>query len=112
MGGGITGILFMAITQVSVVKALPYFVSNVMALFTVLPLAIAFIAFVGKAKVLLNNKFLLGAGTVSYEIYLVHAFSLNLVKGSLVRVSVFVAVTAVLACVLYLGQKKMMGSRV
>jgi len=99
----------MAITQLSVVKALPYFVSNVMALFTVLPLAIAFIAFVGKAKVLLNNKFLLGAGTVSYEI---HAFSLNLVKGSLVRVSVFVAVTAVLACVLYLGQKKMMGSRV
>ena len=102
----------MAITQLSVVKALPYFVSNVMALFTVLPLAIAFIAFVGKAKVLLNNKFLLGAGTVSYEIYLVHAFSLNLVKGSLVRVSVFVAVTAVLACVLYLGQKKMMGSTV
>ena len=50
--GGITGILFMAITQLSVVKALPYFVSNVMALFTVLPLAIAFIAFVGKAKVL------------------------------------------------------------
>lgn len=39
----------MAITQLSVVKALPYFVSNVMALFMVLPLAIAFIAFVGKA---------------------------------------------------------------
>lgn len=73
-------------------------------LFTVLPLAIEFIAFVGKAKVLLNNKFLLGAGTVSYEIYLVHAFSLNLGKGSLVWVSVFVAVTVVLSCVLYLGQ--------
>lgn len=109
---GVIGILFMAITQLSAIKALPYLISNVMALFTVLPLAIAFIAFVGKAKVLLNNKFLLGVGTVSYEIYLVHAFSLNLVKGSLVWVSVFVAVTAVLACVLYLGQKKMIGSRV
>ena len=76
MGGGITGILFMAITQLSVVKALPYFVSNVMALFTVLPLAIAFIAFVGKAKVLLNNKFLLGAGTVSTRFILFMRFHL------------------------------------
>lgn len=51
-------------------------------------------------KVLLNNRFLLGAGTVSYEIYLIHAFTLELVTESLFWIGMFIMVTVALAVAL------------
>lgn len=107
IGEGMTGILFMAITQLSAVKALPYIVSNVLALFTVLPLAIAVIAFMNTVKVLLNNRLLLGAGTVSYEIYLIHAFTLRMVTESLFWIGMFIMMTVALAVVLNFITKKL-----
>lgn len=91
----------MGITQLAAIKTLPYVISNVMALFTVLPLANAVIAFVNLEKALLNNRVLLMVGTVSYEVYLVHAFTLDLVNGSVFWVGVFIVVTAAFAAALH-----------
>lgn len=99
--GGYCGITFMAVTQLSVVKALPYIVSNIMSLFTVLPLAIAVIVFVNAVKVLIDNRTLIGAGKISYEIYLVHAFTLGIVSTSIVGICFFIVVTALCSIVLH-----------
>lgn len=72
-GGGTLCLLFMAITQLRIVKELPYLLSNMMAIFTCLPMAFGILAF-GKAfSMLFENKMLLMVGEISYEIYLVHA---------------------------------------
>lgn len=71
--------------------------SNMMAIFTCLPMAIGILAF-GKAfSKLLENKMLLVVGEISYEIYLVHAFTLNLVRQSIAAVLSFVVITGTLA---------------
>ena len=87
----------MATTQLHIVKELPYLLSNTMAIFTCLPMAIGILAF-GKAfSGFFENKMLLMVGTASYEIYLVHAFTLNLVKPSIIAVLSFVVTTGILA---------------
>lgn len=67
---GAVGIIFTGITQLSVVKTLPYIVSNILSLFTVLPLAIAIVAFMGLMRVLLNSWLLLRVGMISYDCFL------------------------------------------
>lgn len=93
----------MGITQLGAVKRLPYISSNLLCLLTVFPLAVAIICFVNVFKRLLNNRMLVEAGEISYEIYLVHGFTLGLVDGSLFGISMFIVVTVVLA----FGVKKM-----
>ena len=78
--------LFMAITQLNVVKSLPYIVSNAMALLTCLPIAIGIMAFGKSFGGLFENKMLAMTGTISYEIYLVHAFTLAMIKQSIISV--------------------------
>ena len=70
-------LLFMAITQLNVVKSLPYIVSNAMALLTCLPIAIGIMAFGKSFGGLFENKMLATTGMISYEIYLVHAVILE-----------------------------------
>ena len=79
-------LLFMAVTQLNVVKSLPYLVSNAMALLTCLPMAIAIMAFGKSFSGLFENKMLAMTGMISYEIYLVHAFTLGIVKPSIISV--------------------------
>ena len=97
-GGGVTlCFLFMAITQMSAVKSLPYIVSNVMTLLTCLPMAIGIMVFGKSFSGLFENKMLAVAGRISYEIYLVHAFTLGIIKSSERSVLSFVIVTTTLA---------------
>lgn len=107
MGGGTVCVLFMAITQLNVVKNLPYLVSNAMALLTCLPMAIGIMAFGKSFSELFENKMLAVAGMISYEIYLVHAFTLGMIKPSVVSVIAFVVVTVTLAYVTYFTIGKM-----
>ena len=101
----------MAITQLNVVKNLPYLVSNVMALLTCLPMAIGIIAFGKSFSELFENRMLLVTGMISYEIYLVHAFTLRIVRPSTISVFVFVVVTYVLAYILHIGMRKAKNDR-
>lgn len=98
--------LFMAITQLNVVKSLPYIVSNAMALLTCLPIAIGIMAFGKSFGGLFENKMLAMTGTISYEIYLVHAFTLAMIKQSIISVFIFAVVTYVLAYILHIGMRK------
>lgn len=79
-------LLFMAVTQLNVVKNLPYLVSNAMALLTCLPMAIGIMVFGKSFSGLFENKMLATIGMISYEIYLVHAFTLGIVKPSIISV--------------------------
>lgn len=106
-GGGTMCLLFMAITQLNVVKSLPYIVSNALALLTCLPIAIGIMAFGKSFGGLFENKMLAMIGTISYEIYLVHAFTLGMIKPSVVSVIAFVVVTVTLAYVTYFTIGKM-----
>lgn len=92
-------LLFMAITQLNVVKSLPYIVSNAMALLTCLPIAIGIMAFGKSFGGLYENKMLATTGMISYELYLVHAFTLGMIKPSVISLIAFAVVTTVLAYV-------------
>ena len=100
-GGGTRCLLIMAITQLNVVKSLPYIVSNAMALLTCLPIAIGIMAFGKSFGGLFENKMLATTGMISYEIYLVHAFTLGMIIPSVISVIAFVVVTVTLACIVY-----------
>ena len=111
-GGGTVCLLFMAVTQLNVVKNLPYLVSNAMALLTCLPMAIGIMVFGKSFSELFENKLLALIGMISYEIYLVHAFTLGIVKPSTISVFVFVVVTYIFAYILHIGIRKVKNDRV
>lgn len=110
-GGGTVCLLFMAITQLNVVKTLPYLASNAMTLLTCLPMAIGIIVFGKSFDMIFENKMLATTGMISYEIYLVHAFTLGIIKQSIISVFIFVVVTYVLAYILYIGMRKVKNDR-
>lgn len=58
ISGGILGCLFMAITQLSAVKHLPYMPQNIFSLFTVMPLALAVITVCTVFPVITKSAFL------------------------------------------------------
>lgn len=72
-----------------------------MALLTCLPMAIGIMMFGKSFNGLFENKILKIAGTISYEIYLVHVFTLGIVKPSVIAVIAFVVVTVTLAYLTY-----------
>lgn len=107
MGGGTACLLFMAITQLHIVKALPYLASNVLSLPTCLPMAIGIIAFGKNFNRIFENKALHIIGLMSYEIYLVHAFTLHIINGAGLNVIEFIILTSLCAFVLYIGTNKL-----
>lgn len=100
-GGGTVCLLFMAITQLNIVKNLPYLVSNTMSLLTCLPMAIGIMTFGKSFGRLFENKMLAATGRISYEIYLVHAFTLCMIKDSMGNVLSFLFVTFALAILIH-----------
>lgn len=110
-GGGTVCLLFMAVTQLNVVKNLPYLVSNAMALLTCLPVAVGIMVFGKSFGGLFENKMLAVTGKISYEIYLVHAFTLGMIKPSVVSVIGFVVATYIFAFILHIGIKKVKNDR-
>ena len=99
-------LFFMAVTQLPAVKELPYIISNAMALLTCFPMAIG-ILMLGKVfNVFYENRVLIAIGMISYEIYLVHAFTLSIVRSSLNSILFFIILTAILAYMTYFTMGK------
>ena len=96
ISGGI-GILLMAVTQLKAVKELPYLIQNLLSLCTVLPLAVAFISLTYRWRRLTDNRVLKVLGLISYEIYLVHIFTLDLLRGTLYSALIFTGTTLISA---------------
>lgn len=107
MGGGTACLLFMAITQLHIVKELPYLASNVLSLPTCLPMAIGIVAFGKNFNRIFENKALHIIGLMSYEVYLVHAFTLHIINGAGLNVIEFIILTGLCAFVLYIGTNKL-----
>lgn len=74
-------------------------------------MAIGILAFGKVFSKLFENKMLLMVGEISYEIYLVHAFTLNLVRPSLINILIFIVVTYILAYILHMGMRKVKNDR-
>lgn len=97
----------MAITQLHIVKALPYLASNVLSLPTCLPMAIGIIAVGKNFDRFFENNALYIIGLMSYEVYLVHAFTLHIIKGAGLTVIAFIILTGLCAFALYVGTNKL-----
>ena len=74
-------------------------------------MALGILAF-GKAfSGFFENRMLLMVGEISYEIYLVHAFTLDLVRPSLTNILIFIVVTYIFAYILHMGMRKVKNDR-
>lgn len=100
-GGGITCIIFMAITQLDVVKQMSYLLSNIMSLMTCFPMAIGLLAFGKIYSCVFRNRMLSTIGMISYEIYLVHAFTLRIIAPSMLSIINFATITVLFAWLTY-----------
>lgn len=87
----------MAITQLPRVKELPYLVGNTLSLLTCLPLALSVLLVLLYSSEVGRNIVLYKIGIYSYEIYLVHAFTLEVIEKSMFSIFVFISVTAILS---------------
>lgn len=101
----------MVVTQLHAVKSMPYLISNSMALLTCLPMAVGILVFGKSFSGLFENRVLLVFGSVSYEIYLVHAFTLRFVHKPIIGVYIFLTLTWIFAYILHVGMEIMRNDR-
>ena len=97
MWGGITCLIFMAITQLEVVKQMPYLLSNLMALMTCFPMAMGLLALGKVYSNVFENRMLSVVGAISYEVYLVHAFTLRVITPSIWSIMILAVITVIMA---------------
>ncbi len=91
----VVGILFMAVTQLRAIKELPYLIQNMLSLCTVLPLAVALISITDRWRRLTDNSTLKALGLISYEVYLVHVFTLVLLRETPGSAFIFIGATLI-----------------
>lgn len=101
----IIGVIVTGISQLDIVKTLPYLISNAVSLFTVLPIAIGIVVITIVVQFAFQNAFLYTIGAYSYEIYLIHAFSLETINKSTTSLLIFIFVTIILVITLARFQK-------
>lgn len=85
----IIGIIFMGLTNSYLVNEMSIIVSNFLSLFTVVPLAYAVIGITLRNKKIFENYFLFFCGTISYEMFLIHSYSLSLTISNYYLIIVF-----------------------
>lgn len=100
--GGVIGLGFILVTNLPMVKALPYMASNVLSLLTVFPLAISVLIGFQIIPRIYKNGFLIATGSLSYELFLIHTFSLRIIRdGSIMSMVAFLVITYTTAFVLH-----------
>lgn len=99
----IIGLAFMGITQLSSIKNGIIITQNILSLLTVFPISVGVILFFKQLPFLINFA-LIELGCISFEIYLVHAFSLKIIKqenlSSLITFIIVTICCAYLMCLL------------
>ena len=98
---GITCLVFMAITQLDAVKQMPYLLLNLMAILTCFPMAVGLLVLGKVYSNVSENGILSTVGTISYEIYLIHAFTLRIIAPSMMSIIKFAIVTVLIAWLTY-----------
>lgn len=100
--GGIIGIVIMAVTQTNFINSFPVLFANMLSIFTVVPLAFAVLSMATKMPLMVKSSTMKWCGLVSYEIYLVHAFTLSFVKPRIFSIFLFLVITSGLAGLLHM----------
>lgn len=104
----VIGIAMMALTQLPAIKSLPFISYNLLSLGTVFPLAIGVLSITSRYKYLFQNKLLIFISMISYEIYLIHQYSIYIlteIRG-IKAVVIFLSVTILLAYLLQLFSRR------
>ena len=101
------GLLFMGITQLSFIKKLNYLTQNILSLFTIFPITIAILAILFYNNRVIDNKFLNVLGKYSYEIYLVHSFTLKLITTDQISLVLFLIITIIATYLLHVLFERM-----
>ena len=92
----------MLVTNLPMVQSLPYMASNVLSLLTVFPLAISVLIGFQIMPCIYKNGFLIATGSLSYELFLIHTFSLRIISdSSIMSIVVFLVITYTTAFVLH-----------
>lgn len=85
----------------------PYLVSNITALISVTlvstgVIVLSHVILSGKVNRIINNQFFIRLGEFSFALYMVHAFTLDLLNGGTIRTVLFILVTCVIAYVVHM----------
>lgn len=102
------GVLFMLITNLPKIKLMPLLLQNTMSLLTCMPLAFSVILFCKLFKPLLNNFFLEQCGKMSFEIYLVHGYSLCFLQNNWFSIIIYILLVTLITTFLYFGKRLLM----
>lgn len=94
---GIIGVLFLGLTNLQIVKILPIFITNMLSLLTTAPLAFFAISLTVQCKKIFSNTVLMFAGSISYELFLVHNYSSVMIESKLLTLIIFSFVTVFLS---------------
>jgi peptidoglycan/LPS O-acetylase OafA/YrhL len=110
---GIGSFLIFVFSQTSTILNLPYLLSNTIALFTVLPMALTVIWMSIIIQRLFNNYLFSLLGTISYEIFLVQYMSRNLVvEGQQLSLYICFFATILISYCVHYGYKKLVLSKI
>lgn len=99
-------VLALFISQKEIVLALPYLLSNIISLLTVMPLSVSLIKLSCLMSRIFNNYLFYFLGTVSYEIYLIQYFSRNIVNSSPYSLYFCFLITIILGWIFQIGYSK------
>lgn len=95
-----TGMLFMGVTQIELIKNMNVFVNNLLSIFTVLPLAIGVLALTKMFQRLLQNNFLYYIGIISYEMFLVQNYTQQYIENATTSICLFLLSTILFSLIL------------
>lgn len=95
-------ILFMAITQIPTIKFGKTFIVNILSLFTVFPIAIAFIILSQYFTKIFQNKILKFIGLISFELFLSQGYFLNYINPTIPSIFLYIIKTFLLALIVYI----------
>ena len=100
------GIVFLALKQLSFVRESPQIIYNMVQLMIKLPIAVGLMLLVWKVSSKINMYCFQWLGMISYELYLLHGYFLQIVSKNMVGSILFIVLSVGFAiCFWYLLEK-------
>ena len=100
------GLLMTLVTQLELIKKLPYIVLNLLSLATVFLLAVSVIILIYLWRKLTKNFLFMILGYLSYEIYLIHAYAETVITHSFASILCSLFITMVFSLLLKVSMKR------
>ncbi len=104
----IFGLALYVFLHTAIGESLPIIIYNFISLFTCVVFAFAFIDFIWRFKLLLNNKFIHYIAYVSFELYVIQGYTLEILSWQyiwFINLLIFLAITAICSVILFYVSK-------